>query len=175
MDLNTGEFTEPVFNGPVTQRFCPLHLISEWIKSGTKSKMVTVSIVLPSGVGPRQCSTRIVEGGRELELTVKWPVPLTDLSVMHKKWLNSRAADIIGVYHPKYIGFETALNALRNNECDNLHSATRISLPFPVQTNFGERFNLGWIDDSTRIVYVDLKAYEDNDSLLRDENSFELL
>ena len=115
-----------------------------------------------------------MEGGREFELSVIWPKPMIDLYIMHKKWLTAGSTDRIERYHPKFIGFENALKIHRKKSSDSVESLARIALPFPVQTHIEKRYNLGWKDDCTRMLYVDLKAYEQSYAILQDENSFEL-
>lgn len=154
--------------------FCPLYLVSEWAEPGTTNKRLTVAINLPSGVGPGHFSVRVAEGGRHLELTVEWPEPMVNLENLHKKWLNSTSDDRIEKYHPKYIGFEAALKRFRARDSDIIESTAQIALPFTVQTHVDARFNLGWKENTTRVVYVDLKAYEENYMVMRDENSFEM-
>lgn len=48
---------------------------------------ITVVLVLPSGAESGYFSVHIVEDGHFLEHTLKWPAPLVDLEVMHKKRL----------------------------------------------------------------------------------------
>lgn len=48
-----------------------------------------MAVVLPSGVGAGHFSVRVVESGRELELTVAWPTSLMGLKVLRRKWLQS--------------------------------------------------------------------------------------
>lgn len=44
---------------------------------------------LPSGVNTGDFTTRVREEGAELDLTVKWPIPLNDVEMLHQKWLTS--------------------------------------------------------------------------------------
>lgn len=159
---------------PSTPPFCPLNIHSVWNEPGTTTRMITVAIILPSGIGPGDFSLRVVEGGRELELTVQWPNPLTDLDTMHKKWLLSNGLDHMERYHPKYLGFEAALKHFREHSTDKIESFALFPLPFAVQTHIHGRYNLGWKDNAARMVYVDLKAYDEMYAVLRDENSFEM-
>lgn len=39
---------------------------------------LSAAIVLPSDLGAGFCSVRVMEGGRELEVTSLWPKPLGD-------------------------------------------------------------------------------------------------
>lgn len=155
-----------------TPVFAPLHLKSVWTEPGTTTKMVTVAIVIPSGA--QGFSVRVLEGGRMLEFSVKWPEPLFNLTVMHRKWLRSGSSDRMEEYHPKFLGFEASLKQFRNRADAEIESQSRIALPFPVQTHIAHKSNLAWTDNSTRMVYVDLKAYEDEYSLQQNENSFEI-
>lgn len=77
-------------------------------------------------------------------------------------------------YHPKFIGFETALKALRKKSSDSVQSTARIPLPFAVQTHIERKFNLGWRETNTRVVYVELKAYDEQYAVPEEENSFEM-
>lgn len=36
-----------------------------------------------------------------------------------------------------------------------------------------EKYNLGWLDSTARMVYIDLKGNEDYYSLVQDEKTFE--
>jgi len=67
--------------------FKPLYLIGEWEEPGTKTKRLTVAIVLPSGVNKSDFTIQVLDAGLLLQLTVKWPVPLVDLELLHQKWL----------------------------------------------------------------------------------------
>lgn len=77
-------------------------------------------------------------------------------------------------YHPKYLGFEDGLKAYRDRSSDSVESTACIALPFSVQTHIYAKSNLGWKEDSTRMVYIDLKAQDDNYGMMHDENSFEM-
>lgn len=57
--------------------------------TGTSTKRINVAIVFPSGVGSEHFSIRMMEGVMRLELTVKWPTPLCDREIMHRKWLTA--------------------------------------------------------------------------------------
>lgn len=155
-------------------QFNPLHLTSYWVEPGTTNRMVSVAIVLPSGVGPEDFSVRVVEGGRELELKVEWPVPLVNLEMLHKKWTDSNKPDRMEKYHPKFLGFEACLKKFRQHSRHIVESIARFALPFPVQTHIVNQYPLGWLQSACRMIYVDLKAYEEEYALERNENSFEI-
>ncbi len=66
-------------------------------------------MILPSVVETGDFSLCISPCGMSLEITVVWPVPLVDLTVMHKKWLRPESGSGFQVFHPKFTGFEQAL------------------------------------------------------------------
>lgn len=130
--------------------FAPLHLVSVWTEPGTTTKCVSGAIVLLSGVNAGDFTTRVREGGKELELTVNWPITLNDVELLHRKWLTS-AEGRMEKYHPKYLGFENALKSLRERITDRVESTAHIVLPFLVETHIKRRIALGW-HDSTRVI-----------------------
>lgn len=158
-----------------TPLFCPFHVFTYWTKPGTTTCRITIAIVLPTGIGPGNFSTKILEGERILELNVKWPQCLTNLDMLHRNWLCSSGPDHIEKYHPKYLSFGCALKTFREYESDDIQSKVSFSLPFPVEIHIVLKHNLGWKDHSDRVVYIDLKAHSENYVILRDEKSFEMV
>ena len=94
---------------------------------------------------------------------------------MHKKWLNRASTDRFEPYHPKYLGFEKALEKLRKSSSDHVKSVARIPLPHPVLSHIEKKYNLRWKGDSTRMLYVDLKANIEDYAVANDTESFEEL
>lgn len=154
--------------------FQPLSLISTWIEPGSTTRCVSVAILLPSGIDAGHFAVRVAEGGRQLEVTVEWPNALSNLELLHRKWLTAEGGDKMETYHPKYLGFENALKAHRERCVDTVESTARVTLPFAVQTHIYGKSNLGWRDNMARMVYVDLKAYEEQYGILQDDKSFEI-
>lgn len=104
-------------------------------------------------------------------MSIKWPDVLTDMSMLHKKWLlNNELSDV----HPKILGFETALKGLRANCNENVLSYGRIGLPFTVEPNFLQH-NIGWRDNSSRVLYVDLRALVDDYGDQNESTDFDLV
>lgn len=171
-DVEDGVGTELVLG---ERSFRPLYLISEWNEPATMTRRISVAILLPSGVGSGDFTLRVVDGGEFLELTVCWPPTLIDLEIMHKKWLRPDAPGGFQTYHPKLIGFESALKAMRSHSSEIIESTARIRLPFPVQTHIDGKFNLAWRDNSSKMVYVDLKAFVEDYAILKDAEEFEVL
>lgn len=135
----------------------------------------TIAILLPSGVGAGDFTVRVVEGGNQLELTVFCPPALIDLRVMHRKWLLPGSRAGFQVYHPKFIGFETALKNLRSRNIDKIESTAFIALPFQVQSHLESKFNLAWSDNNSKMLYVDLKAFIEVYAVAKDDEEFELV
>ena len=55
---------------PPSRTFVPLSNWSEWEEALTTVQMLSVSIVLPSGVGSKDFMIRVIEDGDVLEITV---------------------------------------------------------------------------------------------------------
>lgn len=77
-------------------------------------------------------------------------------------------------YHFKLLVIEAILKLFRGHITDKVESVACFPLPFALQIHIQGQCNLGWKDDPTRLVYVDLKAYDEMNTVMRDENSFEL-
>ena len=153
--------------------FRPLYLLSEWSGPETTTKIITVAIVLPTGIETGNFSIRIVEDGKCLLLVVQWPDPLIDLRMMHKKWLSHTNGS--EMYHPKVTGFEAGLKRLRKRTIDYIESSAHILLPFAVQSHILSKHNLGWRDNGTKMVYVDLRAAVEQYAVVNDDNEFEIM
>lgn len=131
------------------------YLLSEWKEPQNTPRRISPAVVLPSGIEPRQFSVRVVNGGECLEVSVHWPQPLVCLETLHKKWLISEGEYRFKIYHPKVFGFETALHKLRNQTSDIVESVARTLLPFPVQPQIEQKYNLGWKESTARMVYIE--------------------
>lgn len=120
-----------------------------------------MAIVLPSGVGSGDFAIAVEDGGHFLLLSVNWPGPLINMSLMHRRWLTGPGASM-ETYHTKSMGFEAALRQFREvpvqRYSDPIASIARISLPFAVQMHIEEKHNLSWKEEETKIMYFDLKA-----------------
>lgn len=119
-------------------------------------------------------SLRVVNGGTVVELTVKFPVFLTDLQLLHKMFLSSDDS-FYKVYHPEFIRFQENLRHLRSKSTDWVESMACIALPFPVETHIHKNHNFAWRDNSTKLLYNRLKAALDNYAEHNDNDKFNLL
>ena len=160
--------------GPSTcnRSFVPLYLMSNWQESLTTVKRLSVAIVLPSGI--QGFKIKVVEEGDCLELVIDWPLPLTDTSMLHRKWLEFGDGSLTEV-HPKVLGFQSALKSLREKCNDNVQSVAHIGLPFTVESHIDQKHKIGWREDSTRIVYIDLKALVDDYAAVNDTMDFDIV
>lgn len=155
--------------------FKPLHLISVWKEPHTMTKRITVAILLPSGVEAGEFAVRVMEGGKSLELSVVWPLPLMEPKTMHKKWLDLDNQSGFASYHPKVVGFQQALKQLRSRSSQEVESVAIIALPFAVQTHIESKYNLCWKGTTVRMVYIDLKAVMEQYAHINDNESFEVV
>lgn len=114
-----------------------------------------MTILLPCGVGSGSFSVRLVDDAQCLVLSVKWPEPFLDLPVMHKKLISNSTG--FEMCHPKVSGFEASLKRLRKKTTYFIELCARIIL-FAVQSHILSKHNLGWRENGSRIVYVDLRA-----------------
>lgn len=172
MKFVIGEMTSP------NKTFLPLALISQWDEAITTCEMLSVAIVLPSGVGPGDFKVRVIEDGDVLELTVSWPMPLVNIEMMHAKWLKcDEQGKLISTdvtpHHPKILGFQKKLRMVREHLEKTPESVARFGLPITVQQQVVDQFNLGWVNDTTRMVYVDLRSVQNNYASVNDKNAFE--
>jgi len=156
--------------------FKPLYLVGEWDEPGSKTKRLTLAIVLPSGFNKSDFTLQVLEGGLTLELAVQWPAPLVDLHLLHQKWLREASKDEdcpFTMFHPKVLSLEDALKKKRKRAADSVISTARILLPFAVQTHIESKTNLGFKDSGTKLVYVDLKAMAETYAVVNDNEEFE--
>ena len=96
------------------ETFKTLYLVSIWRERESTTERLSVAIVLPSGVGPREFSLRTTDCEEYIELTVSWPGALGGPSVMDRRWMNSNDDDKMLEDHSKLGGFVKALKSLRN-------------------------------------------------------------
>jgi len=156
--------------------FKPLYIVGEWEEPGTKTKRLTLALVLPSGVNKSDFTLQVLEGGLTLELTVQWPAPLIDLNLLHQKWLREAKKDEdcpFTMFHPKVLSLEDALKKKRKRAADSVTSTARILLPFAVQTHIESKTNLAFKDSGTKLVYVDLKAMAETYAVVKDNDEFQ--
>lgn len=156
----------------IENMFFPLNPLSVWQEPSKTVRRITVAIVLSSGVHAGYFTVRVVDDGDVLQQSVDSPRPLIDISFIHKKWL-ALYDSTFTEFHPKFLGFEATLRNLTKNLTYKLVSVARIGLLFSVQSHIDRKSNIGYIDDSTRLLYVDLKATEDKYAYVNEKSDFE--
>ncbi len=91
-------------------------LPATWEHPDTKTKMYSIAIILPSGIGQGQLEISEENGGNELKLTVSWPKALFNIDKLLTEKL--RQVDSTNLtfskFHPMYLAFENALRTMRN-------------------------------------------------------------
>ena len=133
---------------------------------------VSVAVYLPSGVGRGDFSFRVVENGAFLEVYVMWLVPLTSVLLLYRNGLMREVPGRLEPYHPKILGFESALKELQQKSSDDVVSTTRIDLPFPVQVRILTKSNSGWNCNDSMVFYEDIKAVVDDYAVVNDNEAF---
>lgn len=154
-------FTQPLILG----EFFPLYLLSTWKEPKTLTPTTTFALALSSGVENGGFPSRVALNGMALELVVKCPKPQVDLDMMHEKWLMNPTVRF-EKYHPKYTGFSEKMKSFRVRSFDWIESKALINLPFCVQSFILLKRNMPWRDDSTRMVYIRLKAADEQYAIL---------
>lgn len=73
----------------VVDEFSLLYILTTWKEPGTLTRRISVTLILSSGFEKGGFCSQVPLDGMASELIVKWPTPLVDLGVMHKKWLTN--------------------------------------------------------------------------------------
>jgi len=82
--------------------FKSLYLVSRWQEDENTSEMLSVAVLLPSGIEAGDFHVRVMDGGKLLEVKVVWPMPLIDEQLLHRKWLVSNGTSGIEKYPENY-------------------------------------------------------------------------
>lgn len=152
----------------------PQHMMSDWVEPETTTELLTMAVLLPSGVFCRQFAVRVAGGGCALEASMTWPILMVNLQTLHRESLQSTSPDQIENYHPKLIGFERFQNSCRTRSADKLESKAKTNFPCQVQTHIFEKFNLGWSESGAKVIYVKCRGQEDYYGTGQDNDYFEV-
>lgn len=85
----------------------------------------------------------VLKAAREMEVVVQFPAFLSDLSMMHRIWLQKIGPGHMEKYHSNFTGFESALKQFRDHSSCTVESKDRLALQCFVQTNIFEKHNFG--------------------------------
>ena len=102
VDEGNADIGEELVMGEIV--FKPLYIVSAWKEPGSMTNCVSVAVCLPSGVGRGDFSFRVVDDGAFLEVCVTWPAALTNVLLLHRKWLMRDVPGRLEPYHPKILG-----------------------------------------------------------------------
>ena len=149
--------------------FQPNYSISHWTNHVTP--MLTVAILLPSGVSSREASTvSILPSLKELELMIRWPALMSDVNRLHA--FKMRPSDsLASETDSKLIGFHHFLNNHRTKDTDPICARTVIKLPFQVQKMLKDFKRLSDGETSANVTCVDLMGVTDSDHKDMDQDN----
>ncbi len=142
----------------------------------TKAIRINIATTLPSGVDQLNFSLFIHESGLTLEIAVKVPDPLVELSLLHTKWGRSKDMDReleFAMYHSSILALKSALKAKWERASDGVFSTTWISRPFAIQTHIEGDGNLLFKKSGPKIVSIQLKAMMESNAVTADNIEFE--
>ena len=147
----------------------PLYSFSEWIDARTMVKMLTLVVLLPSGVGSR-FTGRVIDNGCIYEIVCQWPPVLFNPLITFKKWIDLKE---LSLQHPKISGLHQMVAPLRGKlDGASVESTCQINLPFRVQAHILSESRIATKDGSKYIV-VEMKAFVEEYSVLQVSRSFE--
>lgn len=127
----------------------------------TTTGYLFVAILLTSGVLRKGfLFLRVLDSGRELEISIVLLQPFHDMIMLHKKWITYDNSDpcFVRKYHPKFLSFGLFLEVPRKKADDPIESVWRVALRIPVQQEIFSRTHLSWYDSPISVLYLDLKA-----------------
>lgn len=115
--------------------------------------------LLPTGAGYSDYTFRVPDGVVALQMRCSWPGELFQIDILHQMWLKSDGRGYTEVYHPKVLGFEAFSKDMRSRSSDGVEFSANITFPFPVEPHTYGHFSLYWRESTTKVVYVDLRAF----------------
>lgn len=104
---------------------------------------------------PKTFYLRVLEGGGELKLSIIWPQPFYNMSMLQKKWLSRETANSSSLrkYHLKFFDFGLIQKLIRKRAEDPVESVGLVALRIPVKQHIFNHSHLGWYDNSARVLY----------------------
>jgi len=141
-----------------------------WVHEEKKWKMLSVIVLLPSGVRSGDFALHLAEDGSFLQVSIMWPEPMIDAEVLLKKKLDEGQ---IVKYHPRILGFTESLRWYRQHKEDPVKSSAKISLIARVH-HIVDSSRLAWRSSTALIVLVDMKLFVGNYDVTADDGEFEV-
>ena len=143
-----------------------------WFEPRTTAQRLNCVINLPSGVGPKDYILYVEKGGKGLIFKCKWPKEITDVDILHRKWLLAKnEEERLSPSHPSLGGFDNFFKDLRSRANEGIQAECRINLPFEVETHVVSRNNIQWKNATTCAVYVQFRAPAEEFAVMDDKES----
>lgn len=128
-----------------------------------------MEVALQTGVENGQFDVKALYGGRDVELNVMFPKLPLNLRMPHRKLVEmSWEARLMQIYHQNVLGFEGTVKQFREHASDKIEAMAHVALPFPMQQHIKKRDHFGCLDNYCKVVFIDLKA-DDDEYLVRCE------
>ena len=147
----------------------PLYLVGSWKEPNSKENIVSVAVLLPTGVGETLSDLEVkVENGNRLLMGVVWPSIIANGETLHRKWIQGNDVEKITNYHPRIMAFVNYVERFQEKEGDRIVSWAKIDLPTPVKPDFIKHF-LGFVGSNAVVLYIDLQAPNRNFAVKREQ------
>ena len=146
--------------------FKPIYILGSW-ENEDEEMRVSVAILMPSGTMEKagDHDLKVIDNGFSLEVSVAWPRAMTDISYLHKTWIDSDGSGSLKT-HPRVLSFRPFLRRLRRNGSEKIMSSYKTSLPCQVKTDLSMtrkyRSYLKWDLTTERVLYVTMEAPDTN-------------
>ena len=125
--------------------------------------MLTVAVMLPSGVGRGDCAFQVLENGLKLHMMVKWPEKIFDIKKMVTEGRTASGRPVT-MCAAEIAALEDAVEKKFGPNINHAKSFATIALRFPVSWKCAVDFDFG--EGETKMVCIDLIAVEQ----LREKN-----
>lgn len=97
-----------------------------------------------------------------------------DRDLLHRNWLLTKVAERRNCNRSKLIGFETLLKSYRSHNRDSTETFSRVNLPFQLQTQIDEKYNIGSSDSSAKAFHSKLRGQNEQYGTVHNVNLFEI-
>lgn len=113
MDMQSME----IYSRIRSEFFYPLTEIAAIYDENRGIRLATVAIHVPFGSSRDELKVRITPDRSQLGVEYQWPNVLTDVSLLHKSWLEANdQAEKIKIYHPVLSGSKNFFRQFRQRE-----------------------------------------------------------
>lgn len=140
----------------------PLYLLGSWKDPASKDNIVSVALLLPTGVGELFTDFELsIENENQLLIGVAWPSIIAETETLHRKWIQGDGVEKITNYHPRIMAFANFIERFQQKEGVKIMSSAKIDLPTPVKPDFVKYF-LGFKCSNALVLYIDRQAPDRN-------------